>query len=437
MKLKEHKIDGIEPGSIAEEMGIEAGDVLLEVNGKPIQDVFDYHFLINDVLLTLLIRKPNGEEWELEIEKDYYEDPGIVFENGLMDDYRSCRNKCMFCFIDQLPKGMRDTLYFKDDDSRLSFLQGNYLTLTNMSEHDLEKIIYYKLSPINISFQATNPELRCKMLHNRFAGDVMDKVRRLKEAGIVMNGQIVLCRGVNDGEELDRSIRDLVTLMPELQSVSVVPVGLTRYRDGLYPLEPFTKEDACKVLDLICSWQEKLLKEYGTHFIHAGDEWYILAERPMPEEMTYDGYLQLENGVGMVRLLKEEVDAYLKKLPGDDRKRRVTIATGELAAPYLREHVVSIRGKYPNVEVQVITVKNEFFGGKITVAGLLTGQDLVKQLKGKDLGEELLLSINMLKSDEPIFLDDMTVEQLQTALQIKVSIVESSGNDFVNCILNE
>lgn len=433
----EHIVSAVTPGSIAEEMEIEPGDVLVSVNGQEPEDVFDYRYLMNEEEVLVVIRKPDGEEWELEIEKEYEDDLGMEFENGLMDDYRSCRNKCMFCFIDQLPKGMRDTLYFKDDDSRLSFLQGNYLTLTNMSEHDLEKIIYYKLSPINISFQATNPELRCKMLHNRFAGDVMDKVRRLKEAGIVMNGQIVLCRGVNDGEELDRSIRDLVTLMPELQSVSVVPVGLTRYRDGLYPLEPFTKEDACKVLDLICSWQEKLLKEYGTHFIHAGDEWYILAERPMPEEMTYDGYLQLENGVGMVRLLKEEVDAYLKKLPGDDRKRRVTIATGELAAPYLREHVVSIRGKYPNVEVQVITVKNEFFGGKITVAGLLTGQDLVKQLKGKDLGEELLLSINMLKSDEPIFLDDMTVEQLQTALQIKVSIVESSGNDFVNCILNE
>ncbi len=433
----EHIVSAVTPGSIAEEMEIEPGDVLVSVNGQEPEDVFDYRYLMNEEEVLVVIRKPDGEEWELEIEKEYEDDLGMEFENGLMDDYRSCRNKCMFCFIDQLPKGMRDTLYFKDDDSRLSFLQGNYLTLTNMSEHDLEKIIYYKLSPINISFQATNPELRCKMLHNRFAGDVMDKVRRLKEAGIMMNGQIVLCRGVNDGEELDRSIRDLVTLMPELQSVSVVPVGLTRYRDGLYPLEPFTKEDACKVLDLIHSWQEKLLKEYGTHFIHAGDEWYILAERPMPEETTYDGYLQLENGVGMVRLLKEEVDAYLKKLPGDDRKRRVTIATGELAAPYLREHVASIRGKYPNVEVQVITVKNEFFGGKITVAGLLTGQDLVKQLKGKDLGEELLLSINMLKSDEPIFLDDMTVEQLQTALQIKVSIVESSGNDFVNCILNE
>ena len=433
----EHIVSAVTPGSIAEEMEIEPGDVLVSVNEQDPEDVFDYRYLMNEEEVLVVIRKPDGEEWELEIEKEYEDDLGMEFENGLMDDYRSCRNKCMFCFIDQLPKGMRDTLYFKDDDSRLSFLQGNYLTLTNMSEHDLEKIIYYKLSPINISFQATNPELRCKMLHNRFAGDVMDKVRRLKEAGIMMNGQIVLCRGVNDGEELDRSIRDLVTLMPELQSVSVVPVGLTRYRDGLYPLEPFTKEDACKVLDLIHSWQEKLLKEYGTHFIHAGDEWYILAERPMPEETTYDGYLQLENGVGMVRLLKEEVDAYLKKLPGDDRKRRVTIATGELAAPYLREHAASIQKKYPGVEVQVITVKNEFFGGKITVAGLLTGQDLVKQLKGKDLGEELLLSINMLKSDEPIFLDDMTVEQLQTALQIKVSIVESSGNDFVNCILNK
>ena len=433
----EHIVSAVAPGSIAEELEIEPGDVLGSVIGQEPEDVFDYRYLMNEEEVLVVIRKPDGEEWELEIEKEYEDDLGREFENGLMDDYRSFRNKCMFCFIDQLPKGMRDTLYFKDDDSRLSFLQGNYLTLTNMNEHDLEKIIYYKLSPINISFQATNPELRCKMLHNRFAGDIMDKVQRLKAAGIVMNGQIVLCRGVNDGEELDRSIRDLVTLMPELQSVSVVPVGLTRYRDGLYPLEPFTKEDACRVLDLIHSWQEKLVKEYGTHFIHAGDEWYILAERSMPEETTYDGYLQLENGVGMVRLLKEEVDACLADLPGDDRKRKVTIATGELAAPYLREHVASIRGKYPGVEAQVITVKNEFFGGKITVAGLLTGQDLVNQLKGKDLGEELLLTTNMLKSDEPVFLDDMTVEQLQTALQIKVSIVESSGNDFVNCILNK
>ena len=269
----EHIISSVAPGSIAQEMGIEPGDRLLEVNGKSPEDVFDYRYLMNEEEILVLIRKANGEEWELEIEKEYEDDLGIEFENGLMDDYRSCRNKCIFCFIDQLPKGMRSTLYFKDDDSRLSFLQGNYLTLTNMSEHDIDRIIQYKLSPINISFQTMNPELRCKMLHNRFAGEIFDKVKRLKDAGIIMNGQIVLCRGVNDGAELERSIRELTAYMPQLESVSVVPVGLTRYRDGLYPLEPFTKEDACEVLDLIHGWQEKLYKEWGNHFIHAGDEW--------------------------------------------------------------------------------------------------------------------------------------------------------------------
>ncbi len=354
-----------------------------------------------------------------------------------MDDYRSCRNKCIFCFIDQLPKGMRSTLYFKDDDSRLSFLQGNYLTLTNMSEHDIDRIIQYKLSPINISFQTMNPELRCKMLHNRFAGEIFDKVKRLKDAGIIMNGQIVLCRGVNDGAELERSIRELTAYMPQLESVSVVPVGLTRYRDGLYPLEPFTKEDACEVLDLIHGWQEKLYKEWGNHFIHAGDEWYILAERPIPEEKTYDGYLQLENGVGMVRLLEEEVVQTLAGMTGDDRKIHRTIATGELAAPFLRKHVESVRKKYPNVDIQVLAIKNEFFGGKITVAGLITGTDLISQLKGKDLGDRLLLTNHMLKSGEPVFLDDVTVDDVQNALQIKVSIVESSGADFVSSLIED
>ena len=373
----EHIISSVAPGSIAQEMGIEPGDRLLEVNGKSPEDVFDYRYLMNEEEILVLIRKANGEEWELEIEKEYEDDLGIEFENGLMDDYRSCRNKCIFCFIDQLPKGMRSTLYFKDDDSRLSFLQGNYLTLTNMSEHDIDRIIQYKLSPINISFQTMNPELRCKMLHNRFAGEIFDKVKRLKDAGIIMNGQIVLCRGVNDGAELERSIRELTAYMPQLESVSVVPVGLTRYRDGLYPLEPFTKEDACEVLDLIHGWQEKLYKEWGNHFIHAGDEWYILAERPIPEEKTYDGYLQLENGVGMVRLLEEEVVQILAGMTGDDRKIHRTIATGELAAPFLRKHVESVRKKYPNVDIQVLAIKNEFFGGKITVAGLITGTDLI------------------------------------------------------------
>ncbi len=433
----EHIISSVAPGSIAQEMGIEPGDRLLEVNGKSPEDVFDYRYLMNEEEILVLIRKVNGEEWELEIEKEYEDDLGIEFENGLMDDYRSCRNKCIFCFIDQLPKGMRSTLYFKDDDSRLSFLQGNYLTLTNMSEHDIDRIIQYKLSPINISFQTMNPELRCKMLHNRFAGEIFDKVKRLKDAGVIMNGQIVLCRGVNDGAELERSIRELTAYMPQLESVSVVPVGLTRYRDGLYPLEPFTKEDACEVLDLIHGWQEKLYKEWGNHFIHAGDEWYILAERPIPEEKTYDGYLQLENGVGMVRLLDEEVAQTLAGMTGDDRKIHRTIATGELAAPFLRKHVESVRKKYPNVDIQVFAIKNEFFGGKITVAGLITGTDLISQLKGKDLGDRLLLTNHMLKSGEPVFLDDVTVDDVQNALQIKVSIVESSGADFVSSLIED
>lgn len=433
----EHIISSVAPGSIAQEMGIEPGDRLLEVNGKSPEDVFDYRYLMNEEEILVLIRKANGEEWELEIEKEYEDDLGIEFENGLMDDYRSCRNKCIFCFIDQLPKGMRSTLYFKDDDSRLSFLQGNYLTLTNMSEHDIDRIIQYKLSPINISFQTMNPELRCKMLHNRFAGEIFDKVKRLKDAGIIMNGQIVLCRGVNDGAELERSIRELTAYMPQLESVSVVPVGLTRYRDGLYPLEPFTKEDACEVLDLIHGWQEKLYKEWGNHFIHAGDEWYILAERPIPDEKTYDGYLQLENGVGMVRLLEEEVVQTLAGMTGDDRKIHRTIATGELAAPFLRKHVESVRKKYPNVDIQVFAIKNEFFGGKITVAGLITGTDLISQLKGKDLGDRLLLTNHMLKSGEPVFLDDVTVDDVQNALQIKVSIVESSGADFVSSLIED
>ena len=431
----EHKISAVTPRSIAEELGIAPEDVLLSVNGQTPEDVFDYRYLINDEKIFVLIRKPDGEEWEYEIEKEYEEDLGLEFENGLMDNYKSCQNRCIFCFIDQLPKGMRKTLYFKDDDSRLSFLQGNYLTLTNMSEKDLERIIYYKLSPINISFQATNPELRCQMLNNRFAGEIHKKVQKLKEAGIVMNGQIVLCKGVNDGDELERSVKDLTEYMPELQSVSVVPVGLTRYREGLYPLTPFSREDAVLVLEKIHRWQEKLFKKYRKHFIHAGDEWYLLAGWPMPEEDTYDGYLQLENGVGMVRLLYNEVKERLETLEGYKRTRRLTIATGELAAPLLQELVQMIQKKYKNTEVQVTAIHNDFFGEQITVAGLLTGQDLIAQLKDKIAGDRLLLSEHMLKSGERVFLDDVTVEDLEKTLQIKVSIVESSGNDFVDAIL--
>lgn len=433
----EHIIKDVLPGSIADELGIEAGDKLISINNNEIEDVFDYHFYVNDEELVLLIEKPNGEEWELEIEKDYEEDLGIEFEQGLMDEYRSCHNKCMFCFIDQMPEGMRDTLYFKDDDSRLSFLQGNYVTLTNMSDHDIERIVRYHLEPINISFQTTNPELRCKMLHNRFAGDALKKVDTLYESGIQMNGQIVLCKGINDDEELERSIRDLSKYVPCLQSVSVVPVGLTKYREGLYPLEPFTREDAVKILDTIHRWQDKFYEEYGIHFIHAGDEWYILAGEEMPEEERYDGYLQLENGVGMLRLLENEFEEAYEKVDGDDRDRELSIATGFLAYPYIQKMASRIEEKYSNTQIHVYPIRNDFFGELITVSGLITGQDLIHQLQNQKLGDRLLLPCNMFRSQEEVFLDDITLAQVEDALQVRADIVKSSGQDFIDVIVNE
>ncbi len=435
MEQKEHRISRVEPGSIGEELELRPGDVLVSVNGQEVRDVFDYHYLINEEYLEILIRKPDGEEWELEIEKEFEDDLGIEFENSLMDEYRSCRNKCMFCFIDQLPRGMRDTLYFKDDDSRLSFLQGNYVTLTNMDDEDVDRIVKYHLSPINISFHTMNPLLRCKMLNNRFAGDALKKVDRFYEARITMNGQIVLCKGVNDGEELEFSIRELTKYLPYLQSVSVVPVGLTKYREVLYPLEPFTKEDALKVLAQIHRWQEKLYEEYGTHFLHAGDEWYLLAEQDIPKEETYDGYCQLENGVGMVRLLENEIQEALGKVAGDERRRKVTIATGKLAAPLLNRAAIEIRRKYPNLEVQVFPIENHFFGERITVAGLLTGQDIREQLSGLDFGERLLLTEHMMKDGEQIFLDDMRLEELERTLQVPITIVKSDGKAFLEAVL--
>ena len=433
----EHIIKSVEEGSIAWEMGIEPGDRLLQINGSIIEDVFDYHYYTNDEELLILIQKENGEEWELEIEKDYDEDLGIEFEQGLMDEYRSCRNKCMFCFIDQMPKGMRDTLYFKDDDSRLSFLQGNYITLTNMSDHDIQRIVDYHLEPINVSIHTTNPELRCKMLHNRFAGDALKKIQILYDGGITMNGQIVLCKGINDGEELERSIRDMTKWLPNLQSVSVVPVGLTKFRDGLYPLEPFTKEDAKEVLGIIHKWQKKIYEEYGIHFIHAGDEWYLLAEEDLPEEERYDGYLQLENGVGMLRLLLNEFEEAYEPLAGDGREIHLSMATGKLAYPYLKEMLERLKAKYPNLNVNLFEIRNDFFGERITVAGLITGQDLIAQLKGQDLGDALLLPCSMLRSGEEVFLDDVTVTELSDALQVPIDIVKSSGQDFIEAVLQQ
>ncbi|MDE6606200.1 MAG: DUF512 domain-containing protein [Lachnospiraceae bacterium] len=440
MKQKGHIIKKVLTGGIGEELGIEAGDKLIAVGGEEITDIFDYQFLIQDEYIEVLIEKQDGEEWLLEIDKEYEEDLGIEFENGLMDEYRSCRNKCIFCFIDQMPEGMRDTLYFKDDDSRLSFLQGNYVTLTNMSEADIDRIIKYHLSPINISFQTTNPALRCKMLNNRFAGEALKKVDKLYEAGITMNGQIVLCKDVNDGEELERSISDLTKYLPHLESVSVVPVGLSKYREGLYPLEPFEKEDAKKVLSTIHKWQDKVFSEYGIHFIHASDEWYILAGEDMPEEERYDGYLQLENGVGMLRLLKEEFEEALRNfkekgiLPDEHTEDTIAIATGKLAYPYIKEMAAEVMKYVPKLAIHVYAVRNDFFGERITVSGLLTGQDIESQLKGKELGSRLLLPQNVLRSGETVFLDDRTVADVEKTLQVKVDIVKSSGYDFLESV---
>ncbi|MBQ8662296.1 MAG: DUF512 domain-containing protein [Eubacterium sp.] len=478
MSKKEHKIFSIEKGSIAEELGLEPGDILLTINGQAMEDIFDYHFLCSDENLSLLVRKTCGEEQECFIEKDYSEDLGIGFENGLMDEYRSCRNKCIFCFIDQMPPNMRETLYFKDDDSRLSFLQGNYITLTNLSDEDVDRIVRYHLAPINVSVHTTNPELRCKMLNNRFAGDALNKIQKFYDAGIEMNGQIVLCKGINDGVELEKSIRDLMQYLPYFQSLSVVPVGLTKYREGLYPLEPFTREDAIQVLDIIHKYQMQCKAEHGINFVHAGDEWYLLAEQEFPPEERYDDYVQLENGVGMMRLLQEEFmacdaerremaenhklgfRAFLKsqklqkqqkramqtdfmameaapmRAPAREVEKKLTIATGKLAAPLMRKLSAMFMTIHPETEIQVIPIHNDFFGERITVSGLITGQDLALQLAGIDLGDKLLLPCNMMRSGERIFLDDVTVEELEKTLQVPIHIVKSDGQSLYEALLD-
>lgn len=434
MSKNGHLIKEVLPGSIAAELELEAGDVVLTIDGQELEDIFDYEYYVDSQALLMTVRKADGEEWELEIENQY-EDLGIVFENSLMSEYRSCKNRCIFCFVDQMPKGMRETLYFKDDDSRLSFLQGNYITLTNLSEKDLERIIRFKLAPINISVHTTNPKLRCQMLHNRFAGEALKKLARLYEAGIPMNGQIVLCGGINDGEELERTIKDLSAFLPVMESLSVVPVGLSKYREGLYPLKPITPQGAREVLHTVEKWQLRLYKAHGSHFVHASDEFYILAGQPFPEEDRYDGYVQLENGVGMVRLFEEEVKAALEKAAGPEEPGEVSIATGTLAAPYIKACAALVTKRFPQRKVTVYPIVNNFFGEQITVAGLITGQDLLKQLKGRELGGRLLLPECMFRSGEDVFLDDLSLGGLQKALQVPADIVKSSGQAFVEALL--
>jgi len=436
----EYRIQSVVSGSIAEEMEIVPGDILVAVNGQEIEDIFDYQFLCNEEFLTVLIRKADGEEWELEIEKEYEEDLGLIFEQDLMDCYRSCHNKCIFCFIDQMPPGMRETLYFKDDDARLSFLQGNYITLTNLSEKDLKRIIRYRMSPVNISIQTMNPELRCQLLHNRFAGEALKKLQVLYDGKIEMNSQIVLCKGMNDGIELDRSIRELFEYYPYMKSLSVVPVGLTKYREGLEKLEKFQKEDARKVLEQITGWQDHFYKKYGTRFVHASDEWFLTAGLPVPEADYYEGYGQIENGVGMIRSLVDEVKEALAQykeignLPVEGRTE-ISLATGKLAAPIMESLLTLIAQSAPGLIFHVYMIENRFFGEDITVAGLLTGQDILAQLTGKPLGEALLLPDVMLRSGEDVFLDDLTVNDLEKALQIPIRIVQSDGESLLKQVL--
>ena len=436
MSKKPVLIYSVLPDSIAEEAGVEPGDVILSINGEYINDIFDYRFLITNENLLIELQKKDGEVWEVEVEKEEYEDIGIEFENTMIDDAKSCRNKCIFCFIDQLPEGMRETLYFKDDDSRLSFFMGNYVTLTNMSYNDIDRIIKYRMSPINVSVHTTNPELRVSMLSNKTAGDILEKIMRLIDSGITVNCQIVLCQDVNDGKELDRTIEELVSYYPGVNSISVVPVGITRYRQELTALKPYNKNSSKKVISQVGAWQKTFLKEHGSRVVYLADEFYIMADESIPDYEEYEDFPQIENGVGLIAVLKQEFLDYISETKIKlEIPRKVSIATGVSAALHIKELAGILEKKFSWLSINVYEIKNEFFGENVTVTGLLTGRDIVSQLSHKELGEELLLCRCMLKSGEEVFLDDYTLDMMKERLGIKISVVENSGKDFIEKIL--
>lgn len=421
----------VEEDSIAEEMGIEPGDILITINNNYIKDVLDYRYFIQDEYIEVVIKKPNGEEWELEIEKDEFEDLGIVFESGLMDKAKSCSNKCIFCFIDQNPKGMRKTIYFKDDDSRLSFLQGNYVTLTNMKDEDLDRIIFYHLSPINISVHATDLEVRKFMLKNPNSVKIMEQIEKLAAANIKMNFQIVLCKDVNDKHILDKSIQDLSKYLHLGCSMAIVPLGVTKYRDHLPQIESFSKEDSLSIIKQVEKWQNKLEGQFGTKFVFLSDEFYLKAEIPLPNGDYYEGYPQLENGVGMITLMEEEFFEYFNTLQGDSINRAYSVATAKLAYPLIKKLCDKICEKFTNTKINVYEIKNEFFGETITVSGLLTGGDIINQLKNKELGNKLFLPENCVRAQDTVLLDDLDLTDIEKQLKIEVCLSKDNGADFI------
>lgn len=430
-------ISKVYKNSIAEELGIEVGDLLISINDQPIHDIIEYRFLLSDEYLEVEIKKKNNEIYVYEIEKEYDDDLGIEFTNPIIDKAKSCRNKCVFCFIDQLPKGMRETLYFKDDDSRLSFLQGNFVTLTNMSEEDIDNIIKYRISPINISVHTTNPELRKTMIKNKFAGKLYEIMKRLADAQIQMNCQIVLCPGYNDKEELERTVSDLTKLYPYVNSAAAVPVGITKHRDHLPHLEIFNEKTASETIDLVNKLQEKYLKELGTRFIFLSDEFYMIANRQLLDYDEYEGFIQFENGVGMISKLEREIKDYLATNPKNsmDVKKKVSIATGHSAYNFICDMANCMMEKYPELDIKVYKIINNFFGDTITVSGLITATDIIDQLKNEDLGQTLYIPRSMLKADEEIFLDNITLEELQKIMNMEIVPCLNEGKDFVDKIL--
>ena len=422
-------------GSIAEEIGLEPGDEIVKINGSEIKDVLDYRYLINDEFITLTVKTKQGTTETVEIEKDAYEELGVEFESSLMDKAQHCKNKCVFCFIDQLPKGMRESLYFKDDDTRLSFFQGNYVTLTNLEEDEIDRLIRLRISPINISVQATDPDLRVQMLKNPNAKNLMARMKKFAANNIEMNCQIVLCPTLNDGAQLQKSIFDLYALYPHVKSVSVVPVGLTKHREGLCKLSPVDEDIAKDVLAHIHFWQDKFRKETGVNFVYAADEFYLKAKMPIPSPDSYDGYVQLENGVGLIASLHEELDAALLQEPLNVNPHNVSVVTGQAAFDTICDAVKKINAVYPQVKVNVHKITNNFFGDSVTVVGLLCGCDIIEQLKGKEIDDYLLIPTKTLRDGENVFLDDVTTDDIEKALSTKIVTVNDDGYEFLDKIL--